>query len=474
VGGGVLPGAEASRLIAAFKTLAADPALPARILALQDAAEPRALARLFAGVSAAKRRSVSAYTLFAREIVTGRSDPDAQEELLAEMARAAEGAPVGVLAELNGSARALSIDADFLGGLGLRLEAHNAVPRAFAHRIVPEGESLRPCAELLEAAAARDPAFAVGYVPDCDGDRGNLVWRDRASGTARVLEAQEVFALACVAELASLVRDGKLRYGADGRPLDKVAVAVNDGTSLRIEAIGRAFGAEVRRAETGEANVVGLAAALRAEGYLVRILGEGSNGGNITHPSEVRDPLATLGAVLKLLLLRDGEGGEGLYHIWLRRSGRNEAYAPDYDLGAIVASLPAFATTSAFEPQAALKIRSADHAALKDRYRAVFLREWGKRKPEFERRLGVVAWKAFASNGSAEREVGEDFAASGKGGLRLALLDAEGKPKAFLWMRGSGTEPVFRVMADVEGGRAADEAWLLEWHTAMVREADAS
>ena len=39
-------------------------------------------------------------------------------------------------------------------------------------------------------------------------------------------------------------------------------------------------------------------------------------------------------------------------------------------------------------------------------------------------------------------------------------------------MRGSGTEKVFRVMADVEGGTAADEDYLLSWHAAMVREAD--
>jgi len=31
---------------------------------------------------------------------------------------------------------------------------------------------------------------------------------------------------------------------------------------------------------------------------------------------------------------------------------------------------------------------------------------------------------------------------------------------------------VFRVMADVEGGKAEDEQYLFSWHEAMVRKAD--
>jgi phosphoglucomutase len=56
--------------------------------------------------------------------------------------------------------------------------------------------------------------------------------------------------------------------------------------------------------------------------------------------------------------------------------------------------------------------------------------------------------------------------------LRIVFSDKDGRERAFLWMRGSGTEPVFRVMADVEGGSEADEAWLLAFHTELVRAAD--
>lgn len=486
-GGGVLPGGESGRLIEAFRSIVAAPDIVESVVGAAAAAEPREIAALYSGVSALKRKSISAYTLFAREVATGRPEPERQEELFDEMERGARARPVGVVAELNGSARCLSIDADFLEGIGVRTMRLNAEPRQFAHRIVPEGESLEDCRRALEKAHAEDPAFVVGYVPDCDGDRGNLVIWDEGLGRGRGLMAQEGFALCCVAECAQLAREGRL--GAAGR----AAIAVNDATSMRIEEIGEAFGVEVHRAETGEANVVGLAEELRAQGCLVRILGEGSNGGNITQPSAVRDPLATLSALLKLLLIRSagpgtasaaGVGGaganravstiraDGLFDLWLARRGGGGKARPDFGLADIIASLPRYATTSAFEPRAMLKIRSTDHAALKDRYKAVFLEAWARDREEFSRRLGVTGWKAFASRGSHETPIGEDFASSGRGGLRIVLSTPSGAPKAFVWMRGSGTEPVFRVMADIAGGSEEDEEWLLGWHRFLVAAAD--
>jgi phosphoglucomutase len=477
--GGVLGSADSAELIASYKELLADPAIAAKVLSTMAKADRRAVATAFTGCSAWKRRSVSAYTLFAREVISGSSELEEQDRLLDAMAETAQGRKLGVVAELNGSARCLSIDRDFLEGLGVSFRAVNDKPRAFAHRIVPEGESLDQAIRELEAANAEDPAFVAGYVPDCDGDRGNLVVAT-GSGKARPVEAQEVFALACVAELALLVREGKLSYGPGGAASQKAAIVVNDATSMRIEAIGRAFGVEVRRAETGEANIVGLAQSLRSQGYIVRILGEGSNGGNITHPSRVRDPLATLGALLKLLLIR---GEKGLYPIWLARSGRADAAAKaasasaDYSVDDILSSLPAYATTSVFEPRAALRVKSADQPALKARYATLFLREWEEKKAEFQKRYGIVSWKALATKGQAEEELGTeatgaDFAASGRGGLRIVFADPAGKSRAFLWMRGSGTESVFRVMADVEGGKPEDEEYFLAWHVSLVRRAD--
>ena len=41
-----------------------------------------------------------------------------------------------------------------------------------------------------------------------------------------------------------------------------------------------------------------------------------------------------------------------------------------------------------------------------------------------------------------------------------------------MWMRGSGTEPVFRVMCDVKGNKPKEEQKLLEWETKMILRAD--
>ncbi|MBN1243010.1 MAG: hypothetical protein JXA15_09950 [Spirochaetales bacterium] len=466
--GGVLDGAEAGPLADALRTALADPATPARVAALMAMPEPADIGRELSACAARKRRARSAYLLFARRVASDREELEDQERVLDALAAGASSRAYGVVAEMNGSARSLSIDIDFLEALGLKVKAVNAAPREFAHRIVPEGASLDDCRVELEIAARSDPGFVLGYVPDCDGDRGNLVRLER-SGAAVALEAQEVFALSVLSELAGLAREGAFRDGGSGR---RVIVVANDATSMRVEAIARAFGAEVARAETGEANVVGLARKLREEGNIVRILGEGSNGGNITHPAAVRDPLSTLVSVLKLLCVRGDAEGPGLFRLWLEATGRGEAYRPDFDLDDIVASLPAFVTTSVFEPRAALTVREADHASLKRRYREAFLERLPRVREACSACFEIDAFRALATNGIVERELGEDWGESGRGGLRVQLLDGAGSPRAFLWMRGSGTEPVFRVMADAEGSDPALEERLLALHVEALRAAD--
>jgi phosphoglucomutase len=373
---------------------------------------------------------------------------------------------------MNGSARTLSIDSDYLASFGVEFRRINAVPRRFTHRIVPEGEALEPCRLALEKAHADEPHFVLGYVPDCDGDRGNLVYWDDDTGTARALAAQDTFALAVLAELATANLATMAARGDTAQAHRKLAVACNDATSLRIESIAKAFGAEVFRAETGEANVVGMARTLRERGYEVRILGEGSNGGVITHPASVRDPLNTVTAILKLLYLNGGDDHPGPYRLWLRRSGQESAYHEEFGLCDVLATMPRFTTTSVFEERAALRVRSKDQTALKGAYEVLFRKAWPSIAREIEPRLGPVSWKAYASLGSTQKELTGGFAGSGTGGLKIVLVDASGSEAGFLWMRGSGTEPVFRVMADIHGDDTGLEALLLDRHVGMVREAD--
>jgi phosphoglucomutase len=466
-GGGVLFGEETGKLITGLKAMLAESGRISDSIKAAGGADAEELARLYDGVPLVKKEARAAYLAFTKEVITG-----SHEELYDSIRYALKERPAGIVADLNGSARTVSIDREFITGLGAKYRSINSEPGKIAHRIVPEGESLEPCRLFLEEAHREDPAFVLGYVPDCDGDRGNLVIWDEAEAKARILEAQEVFALACVSELAHLVWTGELSFDSRGNALQKAAVAVNDPTSMRIDRIARAFDASVFRAEVGEANVVGLARKLRDRGYLVRILGEGSAGGNITHPSAVRDPVNTLIALLKLLSIRSVSDKKGFFELWCSLSDQAEVYHPDFTLSDIIASLPAFVTTGAYTPEAALRVKTADHALLKDRYQEVFLREWEARKEYLARYYNIAGWEAAAYNGTEEKRGLRRFGEAGRGGLRVVFSNKAGSRTASIWMRGSGTEPVFRVMADAEGQDRRLERDLIEWQRRMVTEAD--
>ncbi|MDR0378205.1 MAG: phosphatidylglycerol lysyltransferase [Spirochaetaceae bacterium] len=470
--GGVLPGSEITRLIEAFKTFMAAPDCADRAVSLVSRADTEVLARVYSDAPRIKAEAAAAYLRFTREVVSGAADPLRQGELFAAVKAGLEERPLGIVADLNGSARTVSIDRDFLGSLGVKYRAINGSPGRIAHRIVPEGESLEPCRAFLEEARRQDSAFVMGYVPDCDGDRGNLVIWDDGVGQARALEAQEVFALACVSELAHLVWTGELTFDTYGNAVKKAAVAVNDPTSMRIDRVAHAFDVSVFRAEVGEANVVSLARKLRERGYIVRILGEGSAGGNITHPSAVRDPIDTVTALIKLLSVRSAGDRKGFFELWCDLSDQAEVYRPDFTLSDIIATLPAFVTTGSYTPEGLLKINTTDHALLKDRYQQVFLREWEERKEYLKTRYGITGWTAAAYLGTEEKPGVSRFGEAGRGGLRIIFTNKAGGETACIWMRGSGTEPVFRVMADAEGSDKRLERDLIEWQRRMVTEAD--
>ena len=473
--GGVLAAQEALKLIANFRSFLEKDDCIEKIESLISSVDSKLIEKVYTDETAAKAQARKAYYNFCSDVAWG-GKIDVAEAVKTGL----EKNPLGVVCDFNGSARAVSIDGEFFNSLGLVFDCINVKAGGIAHRIVPEGESLDPCRALLEKARARDASFMLGYVPDCDGDRGNLVIWDNALNTARALEAQEVFALACVAELAHLVWTGELVYDENGKTLTKAAAAVNDPTSMRIDRIAQAFGVSVFRAEVGEANVVGLARRLRKEGYIVRILGEGSAGGNITYPSAVRDPISTVLALVKLFSIRSSPPGGaigGLFEIWCKRSGQTEKYRENFTLADIIASLPKFVTTSAYSDDAVLRIKTTDHAVLKDRYQKVFMREWEEKKEELKTKYGFCKWEVLAYNGLDERRGIKHFGEAGKGGLKICFLNEKGKETAYIWMRGSATEPVFRIMADVDtqtvyGSGEQAERGLLDWQRQMIMEAD--
>ena len=467
--GSVLAAHESQRIAERFEALKADAA------ALQDAHSAilrcgeAALEEVRGATLATKADAAQAYRMTTELIATTGDGAEARSTVMEGFRRALADEPLGMVIDFNGSARCTSIDVDFLTDLGVTVRSLNATAGAVAHQIVPEGAGLRPCARALEEAHRQDPRFTLGYVPDNDGDRGNLLYlpgdAPAAGATAHSAiapHAQAVFALACLAELHWIRVRGLVPTDAAGRFTAPVAVVANGPTSLRVDAVAASLGAEVHRAEVGEANVVGLARTLRKDGYTVRILGEGSNGGNITHPRVVRDPLQTLMALLKLLRYRDPRTGKALLGDELP------------SMSEVWATLPAYVTTSAYEERAIMRIDTTDHRTLKAQYEAVFAEEWEKRRGELAERYGIVAWREVNYEGGTAREgVGPQFrSGQEKGGLKILFSDSAGEDVAFIWMRGSGTEPVYRVLTDVRGDDAAFHDDLLAWHTEMVRRAD--
>ena len=372
--------------------------------------------------------------------------------------------PLGIVAELNGSARTMSIDRAYLESLGCKVDSYGIEPGIVSHTILPEGEALEPACRILERKYREDPSFELGYVPDMDGDRGNLVLACM-DGSVRRLEAQEVFALAVVAELAFS------KAGGFGLGNGNLAVVVNGPTSARIDRIAKAFGARVFRAEVGEANVLELARIKRNEGFYIPVIGEGSNGGSIIYPSAVRDPLATLIGMVRLLRL------PGVYRALAETmglAGINTGKWPEFEkvnLERIVSLLPVFSSTGLYEDKAMLKIGSADHDLLKRKYEEIFESQWQKNKKEFENSFTVTGYEFINYEGVNVVPGPGNRSNGGLGGFKVRLLGCDGYEKAFLWMRGSRTEPVFRLMADVEGG-PQDEDKLLEIHRDILMQAD--
>ena len=488
--GGVLSAEENARLVEGFNRRINSEEAINYVHELYQKCPEVDLDWVYTEASAVMHEASSIYRSFAKTTIAGTDDITKQNKLFAEIRKQVLKQPLGVVCDMNGSARTLSIDANFLKECGISFYGIHNRPGEIAHEIIPEPENLVWCADEMERLQAEGKKDALlGYMPDCDGDRGNIVFWNEKTNKAEVIKAQEVFALSVLAELAYSIysadankHDGSAvniaTYFKTAHTQDQgLAVVANCPTSMRIEEIAKAFGATVFRSEVGEANVVNLARKKREAGYTVRILGEGSNGGNITHPAAVRDPLNTLFAIIKLLVIRDtvdetGTETKGLFHLWCTASGQEDLYKNDFTLIDVLESLPVYVTTGVSESRALLNIKTEDHEKLKGQFQKIFESQWILQKAKLNEKYGFESYEAIATNGIVERHNLADFSTSKRGGLKIIFYDKEKNPLAFLWMRGSGTEPVFRVMADVKGTDTEEEKKLLEWETKMILKAD--
>ena len=140
----------------------------------------------------------------------------------------------------------------------------------------------------------------------------------------------------------------------------------------------------------------------------------------------------------------------------------------------MIAELPQFKTTSTDDALAKMKIQCTEHGILKLCYEDVFQKEWEAKKGELEQKFGITSWREINTIGTESHEgVGAEARKTGvKGGLKILFSNREGKDIAFIWMRGSGTEPVFRILADIESSNPEDERYLIQWQHHLVEEAD--
>ena len=465
--GGVLNGKENALLVEEFKAKCSDEFALQNVSRLISVRSQSDLEWVYSESISTKKEALEIYKTFSKNVISSLTNVSLQDKFFDNLKAQIKANPIGIVCDFNGSARTMSIDKEFFAENNLNFYPFNDIPGKIVHEIIPEPENLVYCAKKMEELQKAGTKDAIlGYMPDCDGDRGNIVYWDSKTDSAQILKAQEVFSLSVLAELA-------FSYWLNKNDSSyKPAVAVNCPTSMRIDEIAKAFNAKVFRGEVGEANVVNTARLARKEGYTVRILGEGSNGGTITFPSSVRDPINTIFSFIKLLTIKDTAEGKGLFHIWCQLSGQEDKYKDDFTLSDVLETLPVYTTTGVSESRAILKISTMDHAKLKGNFQKVFENSFKNGADGLLKKYGISSYKCILTNATTEKVDAKDFSESGKGGLKIQLFENSDKPSAFIWMRGSGTEPVFRIMCDVKGNNPDKEKDLLAWETKMLLEAD--
>ncbi|HHU88734.1 MAG: phosphoglucomutase [Sphaerochaetaceae bacterium] len=441
--GGVLSGGESDKILTHFNHLLKRPKSVEKLKEEIDRLDLELYRSTLERIGEEKKRAQETYTALAFKTLANGSEI---EEVLRGIREGLKENPLGLVGELNGSARTLSIDRQFFENLGLKCHFINDRPREIVHQIVPEGVALDLCKDALTVQHSTDNSFTLGYVPDNDGDRGNIVYSDEKSGQTHTLSAQKLFALVALIELTLSQRGDK-----------KEAIVVNGPTSLIIDKIASRLGVAVFRSEVGEANVVALAQQKRNEGWHVRLLGEGSNGGSITYPSRVRDPLNTLVALIKLL-----------------SSKANFSLITGLDCPPSIAraleTLPKRTTTESFSPKGVMYVDTASIGELKGHYEELFLEQFEEKKGELLERFKIFSFRVEQTEGTHLRVgLGAQFRTPPYlGGLKIVFIDEQGEDSDFIWMRPSGTETLFRVLADAKGDSPERHDYLLEWQRELV------
>ncbi len=368
-----------------------------------------------------------------------------------------------IVCDFNGSSRLKAADPIIFKNKKIRLVSLNAKLGVFAHAIVPEGNALEDLKNYLRNHFTHNLLF--GYCVDCDGDRGNFAFYVNPQKVI-VPNAQTIFTLMVVSELAFM----KMIFPHSKKP--KRAIVVNGPTSLNVERLAHFFQTKVFRAEVGEANVIALCKQKQKEGYFVRIMGEGSNGGSILSPATVRDPLTTCFSFERLLFLSGKNSLKKILVKTLKLPEKLLAVDNRFFLAELIPWLNHYQSSSLFEKNALLAIPSEVSAkALKKNYEAIFDKEFIKEK-KWLSGLGINHYEFINYEGVHTRIGAGQRTGSETGGLKVMLYpkNAEDTPVGFIWFRGSQTEPVLRLSAELAGSKK-DLQLLLSWQKKLLLKA---
>ncbi len=291
-----------------------------------------------------------------------------------------------LLFDYNGSARLASGEKAWLEKMGLVIHSMNTKPGHFAHRIVPEGESLRPAEKQMSQLIEAGHTPLLGLVVDADGDRGTLLATQVVAQKTTVLAlgAQLSFALAALSELVFLENfsgvqpEAKVSPGSGSSSLAKgkeekkaslnvgMALVFNGATSLLSYALARRFQASCFASETGEANVLALSKKIHGLGYKLAICGEGSNGGSLIPPATVRDPLSLILSLIRLLYMQ-APSGQSLCQLALQKWGINSPPSAIQQFRLLLDSLTGvhgYTSTAVFEEAALISFSAKEKLRL--------------------------------------------------------------------------------------------------------------
>ena len=89
-------------------------------------------------------------------------------------------------------------------------------------------------------------------------------------------------------------------------------------------------------------------------------------------------------------------------------------------------------------------------------------------RPKILSSLGISDYRFVNYEGTKRKDGPNTRSSEGRGGFAVELINSQKQALAFVWMRGSGTEQVFRLMADIPGENPEDEITLIEWHRTML------